>query len=85
MWHVSVSLQREGQGYVLDPARTERIAIDALADVGGTHEWWKPIGESVREVSHLRVPTTPAEQTLIPAGLVTMDAGEVGELRPRSR
>ena len=84
MWHVSVSLHN-GHRYELDPARTERIAIAALAGVGGTHEWWKPTGEKLREVSHLRVPTTPAEQTLIPDGLVTMDAGEVGELRPRSR
>ena len=85
MWHVSVSLQHPGIGYVLDPARCERIAIDALTGVGGNHEWWLPTGEFTREVAHLRVPTTPAEQALIPAGLVTMDAGTVGVLRPRSR
>jgi hypothetical protein len=84
VWHVSVSLQGDG-GWLLDPTRTERIAIDTLAGVGGDHEWWMPIGESNPAVSHLRVPTTEAEQTWIPAGLVTMDAGEVGELRRRSR
>ena len=44
-----------------------------------------PSGESRTYVCHLRVPTTPTEQRLVPAGLVTMDAGSVGERRPRSR
>jgi hypothetical protein len=43
-----------------------------------------PSGESNQYVAHLRVPTTGIEQRMVPAGLVTMDAGEVGYLRVRS-
>lgn len=85
MWHVSLSLQQPRVGFVFDPDRAEQIAIAALRGVGGNHEWWLPSGESNPYVVHLRVPTTPAEQRFIPDGLVTMDAGTVGVLRPRSR
>lgn len=91
VWHVSVSIQHVpdhhgATGYfVADPARTEPIAIKALSGVGGDHEWWMPHGEQAHYVSHLRVPTTPGEQRLIPAGLVTMDTGSTGPQRPRSR
>lgn len=84
VWHVSVSIQRRGVGFIIDPDQVESIAIAALRGVGGDHEWWMPTGESKAAVAHLRVPTTSAEQRLIPAGLVTMDAGEVGMQRPRT-
>lgn len=59
--------------------------MELLDGVGGDHEWWKPGGESNPAVVHLHVPTTSAEQLLIPPGLVTMDAGDVGARRPRTR
>jgi len=83
VWHVSTSLQRTGD-FLIAPERCERIAIDLLAGVGGDIEWWLPAGEGNLAVTHLRVPTTPAEQLLIPPGLVTMDAGLTGPMRPRS-
>lgn len=75
-----------GTGYfVMDAARAEAIAVELLRGVGGDHEWWLPIGEGNPYVAHLRVPTTPSEARLIPAGLVTMDAGSTGPRRPRTR
>jgi hypothetical protein len=59
--------------------------VDLLRGVGGDREWWLPQGEQLLAVSHLRVPTTHDEQRLIPAGLVTMDAGATGPIRPRTR
>lgn len=84
MWHVSASLQHNGE-WTLDPPRLEQLAIAYLAGVGGDHEWWMPMGETNPFVAHLRVPTTLTEQCAIPPGLVTMDAGEVGQRRPRTR
>lgn len=74
-----------GVGFVTDPERAEQLAVAALRGVGGDIEWWQPTGDTNRAVSHLRVPTTPAEQLLIPAGLAAMDAGPEGVLRPRTR
>ena len=84
MWHVSISLQNR-DGFITDPDRCEHAAVELLRGVGGDHEWWLPSGESNPHVAHLRVPTTLAEQVLIPAGLVTMDAGSTGVQRPRTR
>lgn len=85
MWHVSISLQTAGAFLLGMEEMRERLAIDLLRGVGGDHEWWLEQGEQNRGVSHLRVPTTLTEQVLIPAGLVTMDAGSTGPLRPRTR
>ena len=79
-----MSTQRDG-AFIVDERRAERIAVDALAGVGGDHEWWLARGEMNGAVSHLRVPTTPAEQVHIPPGLVTMDAGATGPQRQRTR
>ena len=84
VWHVSASLQAHGR-FILAPDRLEAISIDLLLGVGGDVEWWLPVGESNPAVSHFRVPTTSLEQTWIPAGLVTMDAGPEGTLRSRTR
>lgn len=83
MWHVSASIQHAGQ-FVLDPDHLEQLSIDLLRGVGGDHEWWNSAGDSNPAVTHLRVPTTIDEQRLIPPGLVTMDAGNEGTLRPRT-
>jgi hypothetical protein len=80
VWHASVSLQTR-KGRIDDESYVERAAIDALAGVGGDHEWWC----WVRLVGHLRVPVTAEENALIPPGCVTTDAGETGPQRPRSR
>lgn len=80
-----MSIQSYGVGHVIDPDRCEQLAVAALAGVGGDHEWWLPTGDYNAAVAHLRVPTTDVEQRLIPAGLVTMDAGNTGPQRPRTR
>jgi hypothetical protein len=85
VWHVSVSIQRIGVAFVIDPDRAEELAVASLVGVGGDVEWWLPTGDYKSAVAHLRVPTTAAEQRLIPAGLVTMDAGNTGPQRPRTR
>lgn len=85
MWHVSASIQRPGVGYIIDPAICEAESIALLRGVGGDHEWWLPAGESNPAVTHLRIPTTTWEQTYIPPGLVTMDAGTTGPRRQRRR
>lgn len=69
---------------MLDPDRCEQIAVALLTGVGGDHEWWLATGVMNPYVAHLRVPTTPAEQRLIPPGLVTMDAGTTGPRRLRT-
>lgn len=69
---------------MLRPSLCESIAVELLAGVGGDREWWLAVGEQNPAVAHLRVPTTPVEQRLIPAGLVTMDAGAVGPMRART-
>lgn len=80
MWHASVSIQC-GPGRMLNqPARVERLAVKALAGVGGDTEWWT----CPRGIGHLRVPVTAAEAQLIPPGCVTTDAGETGPQRPRT-
>lgn len=85
MWHVSISAQKRGR-FLADPGRLERLAVAALADVGGPHEWWvyglMLNGPAI--VGHLRVPLTPAEVARVPPGLVTADAGETGPQRPRT-
>lgn len=84
MWHVSSSIQSGGR-FVIDPDANEHISIALLEGVGGDIEWWNGAGTSNAAVTHLRVPTTMAEQICIPTGLVTMDAGPEGILRPRTR
>lgn len=63
------------------PGRCERVAIKALAGVGGDAEWWT----CRRGVGYLRVPVTPDEYQQVPPGCVTADAGESGPRRPRTR
>ena len=82
MWHASVSVQ-DRTGALHQPRIAERHAIEALADVGGDHEWW--IWRTEPRVGHLRVPITAAEAALVPPGCVLGDAGESGPLRPRTR
>jgi len=80
-----VSAQRKGR-FLNDPARIERVAIAALAGVGGDREWWvyrSNEATGVGWVGHLRVAVTPDESMLIPPGLVTTDAGETGPERER--
>lgn len=87
VWHVSNSLQRKGV-WIEDAARLERLAIHELLDVGGDVEWWVDnlrLNPNQAFVGHLRVTTTPAEQLLIPPGLTTIDAGETGPPRRRTR
>lgn len=84
MWHVSASLQRNG-AFIVDPSRLEALCIELLAEVGGDTEWWNGVGESNPAVVHFRVVTTPAEQKYIPKGTVTMDAGDEGTQRKRTR
>jgi hypothetical protein len=80
-----VSAQRRGR-FLADEARLERLAVAALRGVGGDVEWWVYAlmlnGPAI--VGHLRVPVTPPEYALVPAGLVSMDAGETGPVRPRT-
>lgn len=81
-----MSAQRKGR-FLADEARLQRLAVAALRGVGGDIEWWVYAlmlnGPAV--VGHLRVPVTAAEAALIPAGIVTTDAGETGPPRPRTR
>lgn len=88
MWHTSVSIQRKGR-VIDDEGRAERLAVQALAGVGGDVEWWiyrdneaHPGGP---KVGHLRVPVTVAENAMIPFGVAEHDAGETGPQRPRTR
>lgn len=85
VWHASVSAQRKGR-FINDEARLERLAVGALRGVGGPSEWWVHAlmlnGPAI--VGHLRVPVTPDEYALVPAGLVVTDAGETGPQRPRT-
>lgn len=86
MWHVSVSAQRKGQ-FLDDASRLERLAVAALAGVGGDHEWWihSLMLNGPAIVGHLRVPVTEAEFALIPGRYVPVaDAGQTGPLRPRT-
>lgn len=80
-----MSLQSK-RGFVADERRCEVGAIAVVAGVGGHREWWKwnLDGLQVPSCGHLRVPTTPEEQRLIPPGLVEADAGDEGILRPRT-
>jgi hypothetical protein len=85
VWHASVSIQQRRRlgGRVLDlPYPVEHAALETLRGVGGDHEWW--LWNDQARVGHLRVPVTLDELALIPAGLVTMDAGETGPRRPRT-
>lgn len=66
MWHASVSLQHQRRGLIEDEAYVERAAIDTLAGVGESSEWWC----YPRGIGHLRVPVTRAEAELIPPGCV---------------
>lgn len=82
-----MSAQRKRR-FVDDPARLERVAIAALAGVGGEREWWIYRANEVTSngwVGHLRVSVTVDEAKLIPPGLVTSDAGEAGPERKRTR
>ena len=82
MWHASVSVQ-DDSGPLHRPRQAEAIAIASLADVGDPdQEWW--FWNRAARVGHLRVPITGDEAELVPAGIVTMDAGESGPLRRRS-
>jgi hypothetical protein len=83
VWHVSASFQHAGV-YIIAPDDLEDISVALLRDVGGPIEWWLDTGEGNPAVTHYRVPTTPDEQHLIPPGLVTMDAGPEGVMRPRT-
>lgn len=62
------------------PDRIERVAVKALAGVGGDIEWWT----CPRGIGHLRVTVTPAEYELVPPGCVIADAGDTGPQRPRT-
>jgi len=82
VWHASVSL-RDRTGPLHQPRAIEAHAVAALAGVGDTTgEWW--IYRAGPRVGHLRVAVTPAELNLVPAGFVTMDAGDTGPRRRRS-
>lgn len=84
MWHASVSVGAKRPPMpLLRPETSERLAVEALTGVGDpTVEWW--FYNSAARVGHLRVPVTPDEVRLVPPGIVTMDAGESGPLRPRT-
>jgi hypothetical protein len=84
VWHVSASVQQDG-AFISCPEQLEQIAVELLADVGGEVEWWLPLGVMNRKVAHYRVTTTTDEQLLIPAGIVSQDAGETGPPMPRRR
>lgn len=87
VWHASVSAQRKGR-FLDDPARLERIAVTALAGVGGDREWWIHRANEATGtgwVGHLRVDVTHDEAALISPGLATDDAGETGPERERTR
>lgn len=64
------------------PRIAEREAVRQLTGVGGDSEWWI---FSAALVGHLRVPVTSEENTQVPPGCVTADAGETGPQRSRTR
>lgn len=89
VWHASVSVWDKRAGKRLNkPMQAEAEAIALLRDVGDPdREWWVwnlNLAASPY-VGHLRVPVTPAEYDLVPAGCALHDAGESGPLRQRRR
>jgi hypothetical protein len=83
VWHVSVSLQHREVGVLpAVPAARRRLrdfAADLLDGVGDdSGYWWL---WSPRQVGHLRIPTTLAEQAVTGPGMPFADAGEVGTWR----
>lgn len=86
VWHASLSVTTSQPGLATrrlhQPRRLERYAIDLLAGVGGTEEWWLV---SPTRIAHLRVPLTAAENEQIPAWSGPIDdAGAEGRRRRRS-
>lgn len=81
VWHASVSIQNR-KGPLDRPADAERYAVEAIAGVGGTREWW--YWNPTARVGHLRIGVTDEENAGLPAGLPVHDAGESGPERPRT-
>lgn len=83
VWHVSASLHTPDLRPLSAPGRLERAAVRLLRGVGGDVEWW--LWNPQARVAHLRVAVTPDEYAVIPPGCATVDAGESGPQRRRSR
>ncbi len=87
VWHASVSIQNPSSGPIHAPHESEMVAIRLLDGVGRDDgEWWV---FSEGRVGHLRVGITKAELEVIwpdgDAPLATVDAGEHGPYRMRTR